>query len=55
MFKPGNAILPFMHIFMFWRRKNKFLHHLGAENLSQYRLQTVCDQLLLLAVQFNSL
>ena len=31
MFKPGCAIVPFVHIFMFWRRKNKFLRHAGAQ------------------------
>ena len=50
VFKPGSTIVPFKHIFMFWRRKNKFLRRLGTENLLQYQLQTHCDQLLLLVV-----
>ena len=43
------------HIFScFGTEKNKFLHHLGAENLLQYWLKMGCDWLLLLAVQFSS-
>ena len=47
MFKPGCAIAPFTHIFMFWRITNKFLRHPGAENLLQYWLQMRCDRVLL--------
>ena len=32
VFKPGCANAPIAHVFIFWRRKNKFLHHRGAEN-----------------------
>ena len=44
---------PSAHIFVFWRRKNKFLRHPGAENLLQYWLQMHCDRVRLLAVHYK--
>ena len=53
VFKPGCAIAPVTHIFMFWHRKNKFLRHPSAEHLLQSRLQMCWDWLLLLAVHYK--
>ena len=51
--KTGRTIAPFAHIFMFWRRKNKFLRHPGTENLLQHWLQMRCERELLLAVHYK--
>ena len=37
VFKPGCAIVPMALVFIFWRRKNKFLRHRGAENKKKIR------------------